>query len=205
MSHGKSTPYYALLALALAGTSACAKQTQSQPTTAKRAEATSGQITETETAQATVQAVDAQRRVVTMRDESGQPYQVYVGDKVDLSQIHENDKLRLAYQESIAFALTDKEEKEKADLEGAPEVEESTQRIPEGVQFGRKVSTTVEIVSVTKDGSHATFRVPDGAVRTVYVDDQPSQRKIANMRPGDAVAVTYTEKLAVAVDPAFDD
>jgi hypothetical protein len=73
------------------------------------------------------------------------------------------------------------------------------------VQFARKVSATVEIVSVTKDGSHATFRVPDGALRTVYVDDKPSQAKIANMRPGDAVAVTYTEKLALALDPAFDD
>jgi hypothetical protein len=180
---------------------ACAKQAPSAASPS-RAQETSGAITETEALRATVQEVDREQRLVTLRDESGTSFVVAIGDGVDLERIKPNDALRLAYQTSIAFALADKE---RAELAPGPAVEQSAERIPDGVQFARKVSATVEIVSVTKDGSHATFRVPDGALRTVYVDDKPSQAKIANMRPGDAVAVTYTEKLALALDPAFDD
>lgn len=201
MSQNK-LPFQAMFCAALLCAAACAKQGQTEQTTASRAQETSGSVTQTESHKATVQSVDADKRVVTLRDEQGQPFALDIGESVDLSKLQANDSVRLVYQESVAFALTDKEE---ADIEGGPAVEQSAQRIPEGVQFGRKVSATVEVISVTEDGSHATFRVPDGAVRTVYVDDARSQQKIAHMRPGDAVAVTYTEKLAVAVDPAFDD
>jgi hypothetical protein len=56
----------------------------------------------------------------------------------------------------------------------------------------------------SRDSSHATFRAPEGEVRTVHGSDSPSQEEIANLRAGDAVAVTYTEKLAVALDAADD-
>jgi hypothetical protein len=195
-------PLHAALVVSLLSAAACSKDAKNERTSAPPAAETSGAIMQTESLKATVQEVDAAKRVVTLRDEHGESFALDIGDSVDLAQIHKNDSVRLAYQESVAFALANKEE---ADIEGGPAIEQSTQRIPEGVQFGRKVSATVEVVSVTKDGSHATFRVPDGAVRTVYVDDRPSQQKIANLHPGDAVAVTYTEKLAIAVDPAFDD
>jgi hypothetical protein len=201
MEHRK-LPLFTLLLASLSCGIGCSKH-ESGPTTAARAQETSGTVvTQTEALKAKVLEVDAAKRVVTLRDEQGQVFALDIGESVDLSSIKPNDSVRVVYQESVAFALTDKEE---ADIQGGPAVEQSTRQIPEGVQFGRKVTATVEIVSVTKDGSHATFRVPDGAQRTVYVDDQPSQQKIRNLRPGDAVAVTYTEKLAVAVDPAFDD
>jgi hypothetical protein len=200
MVHHK-VPFHAVLGAGILCALACAKQVPSD-TRASRVQETSGAITETETLRATVQNVDSERRLVTLRDEGGTSFVVAIGDSVDIARIKPNDALRLAYQTSIAFALADKE---RAELAPGPAVEQRAERIPDGVQFARKVSATVEIVSVTKDGSHATFRVPDGALRTVYVDDKPSQTKIANMRPGDAVAVTYTEKLALALDPAFDD
>ena len=190
------------LAMCLSLSVACTKHAESAKS-ASRAQETSGAITDTEAVKAIVQEVDRERRQVTVRDEAGGgSFVVAIGDSVDLSRIEPNDALRLVYQESLAFALTDKE---RAEIAPGPAVEQSAERIPDGVQFARKVSATVEIVSVTQDGSHATFRVPDGALRTVYVGDKPSQEKIANMRPGDAVAVTYTEKLALALDPAFDD
>jgi hypothetical protein len=195
-------PLSAALVAAVLCAGACAKSGTTEPTTSTRAQETSGAITKTEALKATVEAVDADKRVVMLRDEHGEPFTLDVGENVDLSKLRAKDSVRVVYQESVAFALAN--EQETAVPESAL-VEQSTQRIPEGVQFGRKVSATVEVVSVTEDGSHATFRVPDGAMRTVYVDDPPSQQKIANLRPGDAVAVTYTEKLAVALDPAFDD
>lgn len=169
----------------------CARQRASE---AARVAETSGEITQVEVLKAEVDGVDATHRVISMKDQSGRPFVIDVGDNVPLETIQPKDWVSVKYQESVAFALKGPARPE------VPAVEQSTRRIPDGVQFARKIDATVEIVSVTDDGSHATFRVPDGMVRTVYVDDLPNQRKISRLKPGDEVAVTYTEKLAVVLD-----
>jgi hypothetical protein len=172
---------------------ACAHKSQSQ--SARGGAATSGELSQVEVLKAKVEDVDASQRVIAMRDESGRPFVIDVGNNVPIERIHPHDWLNVKYQESVAFAL-----KEPGQSAPEPAVEQSTRRVPDGVQFGRKIDALVEIVSVTPDGSHATFKVPDGMTRTVYIDDEPNQRKIARLRPGDEVAVTYTEKLAVALE-----
>lgn len=183
-----------IASLMLAG-AACSKGDKGTQT-AERAEETSGQISQTESLRATVQAVDQKNRTVTLRDADGRPFEVEAGPGVELSRLNAGDTVLVVYQESIAFALQDPKEQP----EEPTSVEESRRRIPDGVQFGRQIKTTVEIVSVAPDGTEATFRVPEGAVRTVQVADARNQQKIANLRPGDSVEVTYTEKLNVEVD-----
>jgi ribosome-associated protein YbcJ (S4-like RNA binding protein) len=172
---------------------ACANK--SQPESARSAAATSGEISQVEVLKAKVEEVDSAQRVIALRDESGRPFVIDVGENVPIERIRPHDWLSVKYQESVSFAL-----KEPGEADPVPAVEQSTRRVPDGVQFGRKIDALVEIVSVTADGSHATFKVPDGMTRTVFIDDEPNQRKIARLRPGDEVAVTYTEKLAVALD-----
>ncbi|HEX6241883.1 MAG TPA: hypothetical protein VFZ61_13335 [Polyangiales bacterium] len=171
---------------------ACAHRSQSEGSRAPAE--TSGEITQVEVLKAKVEDVDAAQRVIAMRDESGRPFVIDVGENVPLERIRPHDWLNVKYQESVEFSL-----KEPGEADPVPSVEQSTRRVPDGVQFGRKIDALVEIVSVTPDGSHATFKVPDGMTRTVFIDDEPNQRKIARLRPGDEVAVTYTEKLAVAL------
>ena len=185
-----------IASLILAG-AACSKGDKGTET-AERAEDTSGQISQTESLRATVQAVDQKNRTVTLRDEDGRPFEVEAGPGVELNRLTAGDTVLVVYQESIEVALQDPNEKP----EEPTSVEESRRRIPDGVQFGRQIKTTVEIVSVAANGTEATFRVPEGAVRTVQVADARNQQKIANLRPGDSVEVTYTEKLNVEVDPA---
>jgi hypothetical protein len=61
------------------------------------------------------------------------------------------------------------------------------------------VTTTVEIMAVAPNGAEATFRGPEGEVRTVEVDDPRTQEKFSHLRPGDSVEVTYTERLALTL------
>lgn len=170
---------------------ACAKQPQAE---SARVAETSGQIEQVEVLKAKVDDVDAAHRVIAMKDQAGRPFVIDVGANVQLESIKPNDWVRVKYEESVAFSLLEPGEPEP------PAIEQTTRKIPDGVQFGRKIDATVEIVSVTDDGSHATFRVPDGMVRTVFIDDLPNQRKISRLKAGDEVAVTYTEKLAVVLD-----
>ena len=175
------------------GVSACADKSQSA--TARSAAETSGEITQVEVVKARVQEVDSVQRVIAMKDETGRPFLIEVGENVPLGNIQRDDWVSVKYQESVAFAL-----KEPGASGPEPAIEHSTRRVPDGVQFGRRIDALVEIVSVTPDGSHATFKVPDGMTRTVYIDDKTNQRKIARLKPGDEVAVTYTERLAVEVE-----
>lgn len=184
------------LALALPGIGACARDAASSKT-AERAEATSGEMSHRDTVDATIRAVDADARTVTLEDDSKRPFTVGVSDEVDLDKLRPGQKVHVSYQESVAFSLADP--KAVAAREPATTEQETRRRVPDGVQFGREIKTIVEIVSVEAGGSRATFRVPEGAIRTVGVSDPESQAKIANLRAGDAVEVTYTEKLAVAV------
>jgi hypothetical protein len=195
----RSARTFVAVLMVVAG-AACSKGDSKGAQTAERAEETSGEMSQTESLRATVQSVDEANRTVTLRDEKGRPFEVEAGPGVELSRLHANDTVLVVYQESIAFALQDP----KGEKAEEPEtVEESTRRrIPDGVQFGRQIRTTVEIISVAADGTEATIRVPEGAVRTVQVADAGNRQKVANLRPGDSVEVTYTERLNVAVDPA---
>ena len=165
--------------------------------TAERAEMAQGELSDGDTIVATVESLDPDSHVVLLRDEQGQRFAVEAGDAA-LARIHPGDQIKVLYQESVAFALQDP-------ARGKPpedtRVQQSTERTGSGdVQFGRQITTTVEILKVAPDGTTVAFRVPEGAVRSVAIADAANQQKIANLRPGDSVHVTYTEKLALAVE-----
>jgi hypothetical protein len=70
----------------------------------------------------------------------------------------------------------------------------------DGVEFRRRVDTVVEILAVAPEGQAATFRIPEGNVREVEIDDIRNREQVKRLRPGDAVAVVYTEKLLLERD-----
>jgi hypothetical protein len=176
-----------LAALALPG---CNKGTHSE--TAKRAEQAGGETVYRDTTTATVEAIDLENRIVTLREEEkGSLFTVEVGEGVPIDRMQTQDRVNVAYQESLAFAL------QEPGSEPTAETEATTERLPDGVQFGRRVTTTVEILAIAPEGTEATFRDQEGEVRTVEVEDPRSQEKVSHLRPGDTVEVTYTERLAL--------
>jgi len=193
---GLSSSALLALALSLSAASGCSREPPRSEAT-QRAEATSGEMRHQDTVNATIREVDPRARTVTLQDDQQRPFTVLVSDDVDLEKLRPGQKVNVSYQESVSFALQDPKSAEAQ--EPATTEQQTRRRVPDGVQFGREIRTTVEIVSVEAGGSRATFRVPEGAVRTVGVSDPANQAKVANLHPGDSVVVTYTEKLAVAL------
>lgn len=183
-----------LCAVSLVGIGAAGCSKSSSADTAKRAAETSGEVFYADSVTATVEAVNREDRTVTLREPEGDTFTVAVGEGVALERIEPDDRVNVAYQESLAFELQQPGH--------TPQIgtQNTTERLPEGVQFGRKVTTTVEILAVAPQGAAATFRNPDGDVRTVEVDNPANRTRVANLRPGDNVEVTYTEKLAVQLE-----
>ena len=173
----------------------CAHQAKTD--TAQRAEKARGELSDGDTIVATVESLDPDAHVVLLRDEQGQRFAVEAGEAA-LARIHPGDQIKVLYQESVAFALADPAQGKPAE---DTKVRQSSERTGSGdVQFGRQITTTVEILKVAPDGTTVAFRVPEGAVRSVAIADAANQQKVVNLRPGDAVHVTYTEKLALAVE-----
>ena len=185
----------AVVASSLAA-AACAKQ--GKPTeTAQRVEQAHGEINETESLMATVESVDPQTKTVLLHDEQGRRFAIEA-DEAAAARLHPGDRIKAIYQESLAFAL---EDPSQAPGDAETKVEDSAERHgPDGVQFGRRITTTVQIVSVAPEGTSVKFRVPEGQVRTVAIADEKHQKEVAHLHAGDSVKVTFTEKLALAVD-----
>ncbi len=174
---------------------ACAKSgSKAASETAKRQAQTSNELVYKDSVSATVEAVDRDNRTVTLREPEGEVFTVAVGEGVAIERMEPQDKVNVAYQESLAFEL------QAPGAEPKMGAETTAERLPEGVQYGRKVTTTVEILAVAPQGVAATFRNQEGDVRTVEVDNPANREKVANLRPGDNVEVTYTEKLAVQLE-----
>jgi hypothetical protein len=183
------------LAASLSMTSvACSKGQSKGAQAPTRAQQASGQAVRNEAVSATVAAVDRANRTVTLRESTGELVTVSVGEGVKLEDIEPNDTVNVAYKQSLAFQLQDPgtEPMER-------EATVTTERLPQGVEYGRRVSGTVEILSVAPTGTETTFLNPEGEVRTIEVQDPVNQEKVSHLRPGDSVQVTYTEKLSVQV------
>jgi hypothetical protein len=77
--------------------------------------------------------------------------------------------------------------------------------MPEGAQpgaaIGNRVTTTVVIEAVNRDTNEVSFKGPAGMTRTVEVMDPKARQFIGTLNEGDEVELTYTEALAVTVEP----
>ena len=66
---------------------------------------------------------------------------------------------------------------------------------------GQSVTATIVIESVDAAENTVTFTGPRG-LRTVLVETPAGQEFIKQLKPGDEVELTYTEALAISVEPA---
>jgi len=185
--------------LALAGCSATKSTTKE---TAAQAAPTpmAGMIQEnTVTATATVEKIDYKTRKVTLRGPDGKSTTITAGEQVrNLAQVKKGDTVVATYYESLAYEV-------KKPGEGAPGVSAAAEakrakpgETPGGVG-AQVITVTTTIEAIDKKAGTATLKGPDGELTTVRPRDQS---KLDNVRVGDLVEFTYTEALAIAVEPA---
>jgi hypothetical protein len=161
-------------------------------------------IENTEKLTATVEAVDQTKRTVTLRAPNGLSQTIEVSPEVrNLAQVEAGDQVVVQYYEGLAAQLTRKGEPATS----VGQVDEAllgTRAEPghkPGGAVGSVVTTTVVIQAVDRSANTVTFEGPEGS-RTVSVKRPEAQKFIAGLKQGDEVDITYTEALAVSVQPA---
>ncbi|HEX6829248.1 MAG TPA: hypothetical protein VF104_09735 [Burkholderiales bacterium] len=155
-------------------------------------------IAETVKVTATVTAIDKATRTIELKGPKGKTVSVVAGDEVrNFDQIKVGDMVVLQYVEALTLELQ-KSGAAKAPAEQAAAVRAKPGEKPGGA-VGRQVNLTAEVVKVDQKNSKISLKGPKGRIVDLKVNN-PDQFKV--VKKGDKVDVTYTEALAIAVEPA---
>jgi len=158
-------------------------------------------VERTEMVTATVEEVDLAERLVTLKGPGGDSFTVYAVDAVrNLPQVEVGDQVVVRYREAIAAEL-----KEPGQPAGGDEVSAQVTRVPLGAkpaaEMARQVKTMVRIDALDLAGNTVSFTGPNGLEQTVAVQDPKMQAFLQTLAVGDQVAITYSEALALSVEP----
>ncbi len=148
---------------------------------------------------AQVVGIDKATRTVTLKGPKGNVVDIVAGDEVkNFDQIRLGDFVVARYAEALTLEL--RKTKVKA---GEPTVREEAARAKPGerpaVAGAREVTAIADVIGVDPKKSTITLKGPRGNVVTLNVQN-PDQFKV--VKKGDQVEVTYTEALALSVEPA---
>lgn len=143
---------------------------------------------------ATVVAIDQGTRMVTLQGEGGKVFEVQAGAAVKhLDQVKVGDVVAVTYTESLAFQVAPKGEQPQG-------VSESAERTATGGEIGRQVTSYFKIDAYDPDTHVLWGTTAGGITKSITVQDPAAQAKLKKLIPGDVVAVTYSESLAVNLE-----
>ena len=148
-------------------------------------------------ASATVDAIDAKTRSITLKLANGEKRTIIAGEQVkNFDQIHVGDTVTVGYVEALSIELVKGGGKtvhrtEKTGMERAKPGEKPA------VAAGREITAVADVVNVDAEKKLVTVKNKDGKLIDLNVRD-PEQLKL--VKKGDQVQATYTEALAISVD-----
>ena len=145
---------------------------------------------------ATVESVDVENRKITMKGPQGNTITCDVDERVrNLDQVKPGDVINLTYIEAAAVQVVKKAEQAKNDvvIEQAPPGEK-----PRGTRV-RQISRTAEVTNIDKQRGTVTLKGADGALTTISVRHP---ERLDHIKVGDLLQITYSEAVAVSVQPS---
>jgi hypothetical protein len=151
---------------------------------------------------ATVEAIDYTTRMVTLRDAKGNMTVVYAGPEVrNLAQVKKGDRVVTRYQEAIMAEVV----KPGTGVAGVERSGGAVRAAPGERPYAgavEQVRTTVKVYQVDPIANIVEVTGPRGYTRRIKVMDPKAQEFVRSLKPGDEVEVTFTEALAISVEPA---
>jgi Cu/Ag efflux protein CusF len=185
----------ALIALAAAASLAASVTALADKHSSKVVEA--GGVGEVATVTATVQAIDLEKRIVTLKGPEGNVFDVKVGPEArNLPQVKPGDIVVAKYFEAVAVEV----KKGGVGLR-SKETETATSRAPLGDKPAGAVATTTTItanvIKVDAKRQVVTLEGPSGRTKDVKIKDP---QVFSQIKAGEQVEIVFTEALAIAVE-----
>lgn len=150
---------------------------------------------------ATVLAVDAVNRLVTLEGPKGQSATIKAGPEVrNFAQIAPGDKVTVDYYEAMTVDLVipGGVKTDPGIITKNAEVRALPGEKPAGGVL-EAITATIQILSVDPYKKAIAFRGLDGHYREISVKRPDLQHYLKDLKDGDSVQISYVEALAVAI------
>jgi Cu/Ag efflux protein CusF len=196
-------PNAALAFVCLLALAACSTPTATPPppavAAATRSTEKGGARASEVTVTATVEKVDVEKRLVTLKGPDGAVETIRVSEAVrNLPQMKRGDEVIATYYQSVAFEVVQPGEKAlgASAREGSGRAELGERP---GAATARIVTIVADIAKLDRKNQQAVLRGPEGQTMTV---DIQSPEVFDKVKVGDRVEITLTEAIAIDVQPA---
>jgi hypothetical protein len=145
---------------------------------------------------ATVTAIDADKRTVTL-EMDGKSKTITCGPEVrNFAQIKVGDLVKTTFVEAMAVFI--QKDGGPASGDGLATVTLAPKGARPGVLMTKTVAINVKIDAIDAKNRSVTVTTPEGVTRTFKVDK--SVKGLKNLKQGDDVVVKFTEALAIVVE-----
>jgi hypothetical protein len=186
-----------LLSIAFAITPAAPAIAQTGAAVVTKAPGSVG-VAQTVKATATISAIDAATRSVTLKGPKGGEISLIAGDQVkNFAQLKVGDQVNIEYVEALTLELKKGSTAVVSRTEQAAAAGAKPGETPGGAG-GRQVKVVAEVIALDPTTQVVTLKGPQRTVDLKVPD--PAQFKL--IAKGDRVEATYTEAVAIAVEPA---
>lgn len=147
---------------------------------------------------ATVQAIDLNTRIVTLKGPKGEVRDIRVGEEaVNLPQVKVGDLVTVKYYESLAVEVI-----KPGTVSGAGEKSAIVRAKPgemPGGMAARQSTVTATVTAIDKKKGTINLKGPDGKTVIAKAEEPKNLDKV---KVGDELMITYTEALAISVEKA---
>jgi hypothetical protein len=144
---------------------------------------------------ATVEKIDVEKRLVTLRMPMGNVLTLNVDERVrNLPQVKVGDQVVVKYYESLAVRMAEPGDPMSTSTSGVTSAKPG--EMPAGVA-AKQVTITATVQAINRKEPAIALMGPGGDVVTVRVLDPKNLEKV---KVGDKLLITYTESLAISVE-----
>ena len=150
------------------------------------------------TVTATVESIDLATRAVTLKGPDGKLMGFKAGEEVkNLPQVKAGDQVVLTFYESIAAQIVKPGTGPASAAQQAVATAKPGEK-PAGAAI-QQVTVIATVEAIDKNKQYVTLKGTEGKSVEVKVRDP---QNLEGVKVGDEVAITYTEALAISVEPA---
>lgn len=144
----------------------------------------------------TIEAVDYQSRLITLKDANGHTNVARVGPEVTrFNELKVGDSVTFRYTESVVYAIRKSGQPAPAVPQGPQVVREAGAR--PGATISEQVTASVVVTALDPKVPSIVVKTDEGRTMGFRVEDK---NNITSVKVGDRVDITYTRAMAIRVE-----
>lgn len=149
------------------------------------------------TIKATIDAIDHDTRMVTLKEKDGKTTTIYAGPEVRrFDELKVGDVVTFRINESVVYQIRKPGQSAPPDKKDDPAIVRDAAAKPGGTKTTQETKT-VTVKAIDTKTSAVTIQTEDGRTSTHKVNDKSL---VKDLKVGDRVVITYTTAVAISIE-----